>query len=177
MEKLHTFDEFVNEAKKQTYDYGCAMVFLDAPGFSALQERIDPADLHQNGLESEPHVTLLYGLHSNEINDEEVMKVCETDYPPISLHNVSLFENDDFDVLKFDATSGVLTEVNRKLTKLPHTTNFPDYHAHATIAYLKPGTGRKYVSEFGGETIESTPAKIVYSKPDGSRVEKKIEKD
>ena len=98
MEKLHTFEEFVNEAKKQTYEYGCAMVFLDAPGFSALQERIDPADLHQNGLESEPHVTLLYGLHSNEINDEEVMKVCETDYPPISLHNVSLFENDDFDV-------------------------------------------------------------------------------
>ena len=176
MEKLHNYAEFLNEAEKKKYDYGCAMVFLDAPGMEKLQERIDPNDLHENGLEKDPHVTLLYGLHSDEINDSEVMEVCETDYPPISLHNVSLFENDDFDVLKFDAESGVLTEVNRKLTKLPHTTSFPDYHAHATVAYLKPGTGKKYVSEFAGETIESTPTKIVYSKPDGSRVEKKIEK-
>jgi hypothetical protein len=61
--------------------------------------------------------------------------------------------------------------VNAELAKLPHTTNFPDYHPHATIGYLKPGTGKKYVELFKDKQYEVVPEKIVYSKPGGERLE------
>jgi 2'-5' RNA ligase len=166
---MKTYNEFINEGEK--YEYGCAMLYLAAPEISKIQESINPQDLQGKGLEDESHVTLLYGLHSDEIADEDVMKICcKLVYPQVRLHNVSLFENPEFDVLKFDAESPALFEVNRKLVKLPHTSNFPDYHPHATIAYLKPGMGKKYVKAFTGQTFVVNPTDIVYSKPDGSKV-------
>jgi 2'-5' RNA ligase len=84
---------------------------------------------------------------------------------------VSLFENAKYDVLKFDVENPVLAEINTELSKLPHTTNFPDYHPHATIGYLKPGTGKKYVDLFNGDRHDVSAHKIVYSKPDDSRIE------
>jgi len=172
---MKTYTQFITENEelneKEKYEYGCAMLYLAAPEIGKIQESIDKEDLQGKGLEDESHVTLLYGLHSDEIADEDVMKICcEPIYPQVRLHNVSLFENPEFDVLKFDAESPMLTEVNRKLVKLPHTSNFPDYHPHATIAYLKPGTGKKYVKAFTGQSFVVNPTDIVYSKPDGSKV-------
>jgi 2'-5' RNA ligase len=83
----------------------------------------------------------------------------------------SLFENEQYDVLKFDVQNSALYEINAKLCELPHTTNFPDYHPHATIGYLKPGAGKKYVEKFKNKEYEVTPNRIVYSKPNGGRIE------
>jgi len=166
---MKTHNKFINEGEK--YEYGCAMLYLDAPTIFKIQDAIKPEDLQGKGFEDEPHVTFLYGLHSDEIKDEEVTRICcEPTYLQVRLHNVSFFENPEFDVLKFDAECPMLTEVNHKLTKLPHTTNFPDYHPHATIAYLKPGMGKKYVKAFAGQTLAVNPTEIVYSKPDGKKI-------
>ncbi len=57
----------------------------------------------------------------------------------------------------------------RMFTKLPHTTDYPDYHPHTTIAYVKPGEGKKYVGKID-KPIMVKPNKIVYSKADGSKI-------
>lgn len=179
---IKSFKQFISsllEKKGETHSYGCAMVYFDFPQMQELHSLIDPEDVYTEegdrsyGLEDEPHTTLLYGLHSKEIPDETVMEICMSE--PISdivLSNPSLFENPNYDVLKFDAVCPALNSINSKLVKLPHTTSFPDYHPHATIGYLKPGTGKKYVSKLAGQEYTVQPKKIVYSKPDGDRIEK-----
>jgi hypothetical protein len=50
----------------------------------------------------------------------------------------------------------------------PATQNYPDYHAHATIAYLKKGKGKEYVEAFSEiSKIEVIADRMVYSRPEG----------
>lgn len=178
---IKSFTQFIAglfEKKGDSHDYGCAMVYFSFPQMQEFHSEIDADDVYTEegdrsfGLEDEPHTTLLYGLHSNEIEDDTVMAICTaSQIGPMALVNASLFENEKYDVLKFDVQNSVLYEINSKLAELPHTTNFPDYHPHATIGYLKPGTGKKYVEKFKSKQYEVTPEKIVYSKPSGDRIE------
>jgi 2'-5' RNA ligase len=170
-----TFEEFHNEHKEvlneQKYDFGCSMIFFDFPQMKEIHSSINKSDLHENGLEDEPHVTLLYGIHSDEVSDDDILNA-STSIPieSIQLGNLSLFENDEFDVLKFDADASELSKINKKLVEFPNTNNFPDYHPHCTVAYLKPGEGKKYAEKFKGMTHEVFPTKVVYSKPSGEKV-------
>jgi hypothetical protein len=75
---LKNFDEFINEGnKKETYDYGCVMLYFKFTDLKTIQKKIDKKDLYKKGnkygFETEPHVTLLYGLHSEEIADKKAI--------------------------------------------------------------------------------------------------------
>lgn len=164
-----------------THEFGCCMVYFRMPLMTALHGLIDPADVYTDdsdrsyGLETEPHTTLLYGLHS-EVQDEDVMQRAQhPDAGEILLENVSCFKNDQYDVLKFDASAPWLHDCNALLAELPHTNNFPEYHPHATIGYLKKGAGQKYVQMLEGMQVRVVPEKIVFSKANGDRVEESIE--
>lgn len=160
----------INEGKK--YPYGCAMLQFDFPEIKLFHEKIDSDDLTGSGFETEPHVTLLYGLHDDEIDEGQVIDICQSiKIGHMDLHNVSLFQNDEYDVLKFDVRSTFLHKINEELVKLPHTTDYPDYHAHCTIAYLKPGKGKEYVEKFSNRSFEVYPTRFVYSKPSGEKVQ------
>lgn len=118
------------------------------------------------------HITLLYGLH-NDIPDKDIEEVSKKmEKCVVNLKKISIFESDKFDVLKFDITDDSkkeLNKMNKEFVKFPHTTDFPDYHPHCTIAYLKAGKGKKYcktLSEDESITIESD--EVIYSKADGS---------
>lgn len=179
--KLPTLEEFLNESKKseskekeKKYDYGCSMLYFDFPHMSILHGKIDKDDIFTDdglGLETEPHVTLLYGLHSDEIKDQDVLDISSKGIESIGLHNPSVFENEKFDVLKLDVEGKFLHRINKELSKLPNTNKFPDYHPHCTIAYLKPGKGKKYAEQFENRVHEVFPTKVVYSKPDGTKLE------
>jgi 2'-5' RNA ligase len=162
------------ESKK--YEYGCSMLHFDFPEMKIIQDEIDKDDLHEEkgGLETDPHVTLLYGLHSDEIEDGIVLDQSSKGIKSMGLGNLSLFENGEFDVLKFDVEAPFLYSINKELSKLPHTTEYPDYHPHCTIAYLKSGTGKKYTKSFKGRIFEVFPTKVVYSKPDGTKFEERF---
>jgi 2'-5' RNA ligase len=181
--QIKKFAEFLNEKAGQTYDYGCSMVYFDFPVMNRVQSLIEDEDLYTEdggryGKEDEPHTTLLYGIHSDEVEDDDVMEASVMEpIHNIKLQDPSLFENEKYDVLKFNAEGDGLHEANAKLRKFPHTNEYKDYHPHMTVAYLKKGKGAKYVKlikENGLESHEVKPAKIVYSKPDGSKVEKVI---
>jgi len=167
---------------KQTYDYGCSMIYFDFPKMNEIHSMIDEDDIYTEdgdrsyGLETEPHATLLYGLHSDEIEDEDVISASTKPGIPdeLKLHNASCFNNDKYDVLKFDVDNDHLHKINAELTKFPHTTDYPDYHPHSTIAYLKKGKGEKYTEKLKDAWYSVNPSKIVYSKPNGDKIEKNL---
>jgi len=93
----------------------------------------------------------------------------------LNLKKISIFENDNFDVVKFDIIGDSKTKLNKmnaKLVKLPHTTDYPDYHPHTTIAYVKAGTGNDYTKTLSKEdSLVVKPNKVVYSKANGEQKE------
>lgn len=99
------------------------------------------------GREDNIHCTVLYGL-SNKTTTNQIKSLCE-DVSPIELKlgKVSMFENDEYDVLKIDVESESLNELNKKISdnvKAPGN-DYPTYKPHITIAYMQKGTAGKYV--------------------------------
>lgn len=119
----------------------------------ALGRMIDPADLTEDGLEKEPHVTVKFGI----VPDIGAVRAIARRFGPITLKfgGLSLFTKEDADVLKVEVDSPELRRLNEALSAIPNTDERPLYHPHMTIAYLKPGAGRKYVGDgpFYGRTV------------------------
>ena len=175
------------EAEKPKYSYGCVMLYFHFPEIGKMQKDIDKEDVYNGedgdprtyGLEKEHHTTLLYGLHDDVMLDQVKSVLDKYTYSPLKLCNVSIFDNPKYDVLKFDVGysekgGAYLSKINKELSELPHTTEYPDYHPHSTIGYLKKGTGQKYVSMFKGKEYVITPDYAVYSVPDGNKHKIKI---
>lgn len=169
--------------KKQAYEYGCVMLYFNFPEMNKIHDVINHDDVYIEegdrsfGLEDKPHCTLLYGLHDG-VTTEEVKKVLDNyTYTTLKAHNASLFENPDYDVLKFDIKGDNIHETNKDLQQYPFTSNFPDYHPHMTIAYLKPGTGKRYVKMLKKFEYDLVPQYAVYSKPNGDKDKINIKTD
>ena len=174
----HIYKQLINEGKEK-HSYGCVMLFLDEKSteLKRAQKLIKEEDLYLGteddggyGRETEPHVTILYGIHK-DVPDEDVEELIEKmSAPELVLEDITLFDNPDFDVVKFDVNNEDLNKYNKMFSELPHTTDYPDYHAHVTVAYVKPGKGEQYVQKLDKtQKISIKPNKIVYSKSDGSK--------
>lgn len=176
--EILSFDEFknalINEKKKdQTYNYGCIMGYFDK-NFKDI--KVDKDDLYNNdenefGLEVEPHVTILYGILADKVKEEEIINLFKLiDGPTVISDEISLFENEKYDVVKFDVKSDELNILNKMCTSMfPYESDYPDYHAHTTIAYCLPGTGKNYKQKW------KNPLKLkisywVYSMPNGRKI-------
>ena len=162
---------------KQTYDYGCVMLYFNFPEIKNIHSLINSEDIYTEegdnsfGLEDEPHTTLLYGLHDG-VTEEDVRNVVDNfDYGTCRLTNPSLFNSEKYDVLKYDVSGPNLHETNAELTELPHTTSFPNYHPHLTIGYIKKGEGQKYADKLKELNFKLDPTHIVYSLPSGEHIE------
>lgn len=151
-----------------------ASLTIDKKKWDKVQNLIEEDELYTeeegHGRELEPHVTLLYGLHE-DVDDGDIKKVIDEWEPfNIKLKTVGIFENDKFDVVKFSITAKVLSDKNKELKEFPHTNDYPDYKAHATIAYVKPGKGKEIMKRYNDfKEIELECGKIKYSKPDKSK--------
>lgn len=170
--------DLMKENSQSTYDYGCVMLYFDFPEIQKIHKLISPSDVYTEegdntyGLEDEPHTTLLYGLHEGVSNVDVDETLSRYTYYTCKIHNPSLFENEKYDVLKFEVEGDNLHETNADLKKFPHTTSFPDYNPHLTIAYLKKGEGRKYVNMLNKAGLNEfwlAPQYGVYSKPNGGK--------
>lgn len=172
--------EAKHEKKTHKNDYGCVMVYLnvDKKGWNVIQSEIKDEDLYEPeddptyGRETEPHVTVLFGLH-NDIPDSDIegkIADIQNNPPKIDFKGVSAFSNPVFDVLKFDVESEDMHQLNKEFTKFPHTTSYPDYHPHCTIAYLKPRMAQKYIKKVNNlADIAMEISHVVYSKADGTK--------
>lgn len=171
--------DLLNENSTSQYNFGCVMMYFDFPKLKQVQDVIEHEEVYTEkgdktyGLEDEPHVTLLYGLHEDVTVEQvkEVINKQNLEEKPffIKLGNVSCFNNDKYDVLKFDAEGDILFKLNEELKTLPYTSDFPKYHPHLTIGYLNKGAGKTYVQGFKGLKFEVLPISIIYSQPDGTK--------
>jgi len=168
------------ENSTSSYKYGCVMLYFDFPQINKIHNIINKDDIYEEdkdktfGLEDEPHTTLLYGLHKEVSNDDVEKTLNKYTYFPCTIKNASLFENEKYDVLKFDVEGKNLTETNESLKKFPFTSDYPKYHPHLTIGYIKPGLGKKYTKILQGLEYKLIPKYAIYSHPDGTKTKIKI---
>lgn len=167
------------------FDYGSTQLDLKgqvAEDVTEFAKTIPEADLYKDpaanydaqrtGRETEPHITVLYGL--NTTNEAEVKGLVQEAKPiEVELGEVSQFDtNEDYDVLKVDVVSDELAALNAKLDKVLETPGktFDEYQPHVTIAYVKKGLGQKYVGDtrFKGQKI--TLDNLTFSTKDGKRI-------
>lgn len=163
---IKTFEDFLNENQADR-QYGCLMLTFDDDGWKEeMESMVDENDLYTeeegHGLELEPHCTVLYGFHDDDFDMNKCIQMCvPCEDLKVGSNGISLFKNEKYDVLKYDIESEDLNKLNSAFVKnFKHTNKFPEYHAHCTIAYLKPGTGEKYVKKVKRDFI---PVSFKYS--------------
>ena len=128
--------------------------------------QIDPSF----GREDEMHVTILYGIHSE--NNEEVSKIV-SGYGPISvtLGEIDVFTNPEkFDVVVVKVISDDLNELNEKLTShVEFTSKYKEYKPHITLAYVKKGKGWKYhgIDKWKGKEFQTDY--VIFSSKNGTK--------
>ena len=170
--------KILKEIKNGPYEYGCVMLYFDF-NENQLTGIIDDKDVYDDGSgkygkETEPHVTLLYGLHSN-ITPQIVQQLLDRiHFGDIHLSNVSVFESDNYDVLKMDAVGDGLSEAHKLLSKLPNSNEFTEYHPHMTIAYLEKEMWQSYTNRMRDIQFQVTPIFAIYSIPSGKKFKLKI---
>jgi 2'-5' RNA ligase len=150
-------------------EYGCVMLYSDIPNWKEHTSIIDEKDVYDDefkdfGIEHHPHCTLLFGIHLDETEPQDIVKIMKSFKSiTVTIDTISLFQNPDFDVVKYDVpvTPELQEYHDILLKKLPNTQTFPDYHPHMTIAYVIPGTGKKYAQKV--EPFEVTFNTGVYS--------------
>jgi len=164
-------------------DYGCVMLYATVPDWKERISYIKKEDIYDDefndyGLEDTPHCTLLFGIHLNETDPFDVKKVMNTFMRVKSLiTHMSIFSNPEYDVVKYDVPVNYqLRKYHETLKKtFPNTQDFPDYHPHMTMGYVKPGTGKKYTQTV--KAFQVVFDKAVYSYKNTNGEEEKINVD
>lgn len=156
------FEAFFPDILNESFE-DCVMVPL--PADPALVEYISsiPDDVLYTaedgyGREDTPHVTVLYGISDTDAEKtKDILKKLPKQLTA-TLGKITLFEtNPKFDVLKIDVTSPSLARLNDFLCKnVEYHNDYPKYHPHVTLAYLKKGRGKPYVGDttFDGKTVK-----------------------
>jgi 2'-5' RNA ligase len=152
-------------------EYGCVMACIDGNQKSKILEFnksiIGDEVIYDNkdkefGRETDPHVTIKFGL-TKHYTREEMKEFLENVSPfIINAEGVSVFENDDFDVVKMDINGEELKRLNEKFSKLPNEDEHPDYHPHCTLAYVNPGEGKQFIDK-SKKFLDIEVSRIVYS--------------
>jgi 2'-5' RNA ligase len=165
----------VEEELKDAEGYKYSSVQVNIPPsiasrMLAFAEAIPDSELAGDGRESIPHVTVLYGLHTQRAVD--IYEVIDDIPGPVrvTLGDLDYFEGDDYDVIVVRVFSPDLVVLNNHLRGLPYTNGYPDYVPHATLAYVQPGVGARYfgMKTFEGLGFETTS--LVFSPKEGDDI-------
>jgi hypothetical protein len=156
-------------------DWAFLMIRYQMPEFiKAIQDQLTAEDLYVDendkingfGLEKECHVTLFPCLSNDTPVNKIIPYLPKVDTLAVKLINVSMFENDKYNVLKADVeVKSCLHSLNELLGE--HFTSgseFKEYHPHMTIAYVKKDSplARTFCQEFE-ESVEVLPETYDFS--------------
>ena len=117
------------------------------------------------GIEKMTHVTLVPCM-DNDTDIGLLKKYLRPLYEySLLLTNVSAFTNNsDYDVLKCDVASDILTQTNSRICgDFPTHTEYTEYHPHMTVAYMKKGMTGKYHKDIVIPLVILKPKCFVFS--------------
>lgn len=154
--------------------HGCLMAYLSMEDAIPIREwateNICPHSLVEQGLETTPHVTVLFGFMPG-VDVNEVAEVCRSNLQHVDfkLGTVSRFESAQYDVLKVDVDSEDLvvlhTSMREHFGESVQVTK-PEYHPHLTLAYVEKGSNIELNghAHFEGSVFRLT--ELVFSTPE-----------
>jgi len=140
---------------EEKYEYGCLMAMLPQDIGKKLYDfgkniisddllYLDPFGQEDYGREKELHTTIKFGFTKN-YNKEEINRLLIGTKPfYILIKNIDVFENDEFDVIKFNVDGEELKRLRTIFDKLPNIDKYKEYHPHITLAYVHRGIGKKF---------------------------------
>lgn len=171
--KIKKYTQFLNESVQ--YKLGCVMMEVPISNWEEITSTIKQEDIYEvegenYGIQSNPHVTILYGLHK-EVSLDQIKSVFEglNERIDIKIEGIGVFENENFDVVKFNVVPiGTLQSLHDKLSELPNSNEYPEYEPHITIAYLKKGCGKKYEDLTYRHSVDNVN-EVCYSIPNGGK--------
>ena len=173
---IKRYIQFIKESING-HKYGCVMVEVPVSNWDEITSSIDKEDIYESnegdpkGIQKNPHLTLLYGLH-DDVTEEQVKSIFDKFDGDINIevNGIDIFENDKFDVVKFNVNSqGSLQYLFDELSKFPNSNQFSDYKPHITIGYVKKGMGKKYVKQDYKYQVKNVNH-ITYSMANGEKV-------
>lgn len=132
----------------------------------------DSEDLTAKGIETDPHVTVLFGLDGATHEQIEAITKGTGDIP-VTLGELEIFDGKDEtqQALVIRIESEKLTALHNALAALPHTDTHPEYKPHICLAYLNAGTAAKYEAEGNPlKGMKITLSDLVFSRRDKTMV-------
>jgi 2'-5' RNA ligase len=166
---------------KAQHASSCVLV----PVTGALREKVlglaksVPADLLAgDGRETDPHITLLAGIERSGV--DPVANLLSEFNRPVSfvLGAVSVFENDDHDVLKVEVKSLDLHTLHHFLrSHLPNTQTHQHYSPHCTLAYVRKGEGRRLAAYMDRVDLVGRADEVIFSDTDRKHATIKLGKE
>jgi 2'-5' RNA ligase len=174
---IRKYIEFMRESKGKSgslYKHGCVMLELNIGNWDELTDSIDPKDVYlpddpSHGVETNPHVTIMYPVDPDRTftNVTDILDKIKVKKPKIEIDGIGIFENSEFDVLKFTIiNNSILQNLHDRLSILGQD-KFDKFKPHITIAYLKSGSGKKYINQNYHYTIDVD--RIKYTTPSGEK--------
>ena len=146
--------------QKEKYEKGCLMISVKTPDFiKDIQNKLNDKDLYKSddieeSLETDSHVTIVYGF-DNSIFLKNIWKYLIPIKDIVMIpYNISIFENDNYDVLKCDISTMQLKDIHNKLVKeFNIKQTYDEYKPHMTIAYMKKGKASKFKKDMRDKLI------------------------
>ena len=154
----------------RTFDYSSTQVNIEGQlkqDILEFHDKIAKSDVYSAdgyGIEKEPHVTVVYGLHTKR--PDGIRKLIEGNKPiKLRLGKVSRFlcKDKPYDVLKIEVESDDLIQMHKLLVNNGKiTSDLKDYRPHMTLAYIKSNTCQDIVGDttFSGRVFTSDTIKF-----------------
>jgi 2'-5' RNA ligase len=162
----------LNEQKEEEKTFGCVMLEAEIDNWDTIHlDGVHEKDIYDDknnefGYEETPHMTLIYGIHEDEIDPSVIREYIQDNIESFSttISKIGYFESEDYDVVKYDVTptKQMLSYRNLFLKSFENTQTYKEFHPHMTLAYVKKGQAKKYAKDLD-EPFEVTFTRGVYS--------------
>lgn len=146
-----------------------------AESLLAIGYAIPDVDLAPEGLEDDPHVTVKYGLIDP---DKSKLTAALAQHQPatFTFGPTAYFEAQNYDVVYVSVIGGNLDLLSKAVANACECapSDYGNYTPHATVAYVKSGTGRRYAGNKSLDGVQVCVGSVTMITTDGERSEVRL---
>jgi hypothetical protein len=145
----------------------CALLRADVPEpvraiLLAFARNLPAADLCGEGVEPNPHLTVLYGI---QVDDPAPLAECVRTFPPaeVTLLRTCVLGAGPWDVLAIEARSYDLWDVRRAAETAVRWRDAMGFRPHVTIARMRRGAAARWVDDPRFHGLQFTVPALTFS--------------